>query len=74
MRLVPYDAIVVWEAMRAARRYGFHYYDAQIWAAARCSGIAVVLSEDFAVGSVIEGVRFLNPFADDFDVHALIDA
>ena len=74
MRLVPYDAIIVWEAMRATRRYGFHYYDAQIWAAARCSGVGVVLSEDFDSGSVIEGVRFVNPFADGFDLQALIDA
>ena len=73
MRLIPYGAPVIIEAMRGARRYGFHYYDAQIWAAALRTGVSTVLTEDFAVGSVIEGVRFLNPFADDFDVQSLLD-
>ncbi len=72
MRVIPQDGVVVSEAIRGARRYGFHYYDAQIWAAARLNGINVVVSEDFASGSEVEGVRFVNPFAKGFDLEALL--
>lgn len=58
---------VVSEALRGVLRYKFSYYDAQIWACARLNHIPVVLSEDFSDGSEIEGVRFVNPFADGFD-------
>jgi predicted nucleic acid-binding protein len=71
-RVVPYDSVIVAEAVRGERRYGFHYYDAQIWAAARLAAIDVVLSEDFADGSQIEGVRFVNPFAEGFDMDAFL--
>jgi predicted nucleic acid-binding protein len=40
----------------------FPFYDAQIWATAKLSGIPAVLSEDFSHASRIEGVLFLNPF------------
>jgi predicted nucleic acid-binding protein len=53
-------------------RYQLSYYDAQIWAVARLNRIPLVLSEDFSDGSVIEGVRFANPFADGFDPHAML--
>ena len=33
--------------------------------------IPVVLSEDFNAGAVIEGVRFVNPFEQDFELAAL---
>jgi predicted nucleic acid-binding protein len=57
---------VVLEAVRGTREYGFHFWDAQIWAAARLNGIATILSEDFSAGAEIEGVRFANPFAVEF--------
>lgn len=60
----PTTVDVVLEAARGVVRYGFSYYDAQIWAVARINNISVVISEDFAHGSVIEGVRFVNPFAE----------
>jgi predicted nucleic acid-binding protein len=59
-------AMVVIEAARGARDHSLAYYDAQIWAAARLNQIPVVFSEDFASGTVLEGVRFINPFAADF--------
>ena len=34
--------------------------------------IPLVFSEDFTDGSVIEGVRFANPFAKGFDLDALL--
>lgn len=64
---------VVLEALRATVRYQMPYYDAQIWAVARVNRIPLVLSEDFADGAVIEGVRFANPFAEGFDLDAVIE-
>jgi hypothetical protein len=32
--------------------------------------IPIVLSEDFASGSILEGVRFVNPFAGGFSLDA----
>jgi predicted nucleic acid-binding protein len=51
---------VVLEAARGLRDYQFSFWDAQLWAVARLHNVPVVFSE------VVEGVRFVNPFADDF--------
>ena len=60
--------LIVLEATRAVREYGLAYYDAQIWAAARLNQVAVIFSEDFQDGQVMEGVRFVNPFVDGFNI------
>ena len=39
------------------------FWDAQVRATAKLNQIPVVLSQDFASGSVIEGVQFDDPFA-----------
>ena len=70
--VVPLTPAVVLEAVRGVERFGLSYYDAQIWAAARVARIEVVLSEDFSDGAVYDGVRFMNPFAPDFDVEPLL--
>ena len=57
---------IVLEAIRGVRDHQLAYWDAQIWATARLNQIPVVLSEDFQDGAVLEGVRFVNPFAEDF--------
>ena len=62
--------MIVLEAARGVRDYQFSFWDAQIWAAARLNQIPVVLSEDFSAGRVIEGVRFIDPFAEDFQIEA----
>lgn len=62
---------VVLEAVRGVRQYGLSFWDAQIWAAARLNRVPVILSEDFNPGATIEGVRFVDPFAADFDPAAL---
>jgi predicted nucleic acid-binding protein len=62
----PVTSQVVFEAIRGVRQYQFSFWDAQIWAAARLSQVSMVLSEDFNPGAVIEGVRFVDPFAGDF--------
>jgi predicted nucleic acid-binding protein len=62
------SGLVVLEAARGVRTHKMAYWDAQIWASARLHQIPTVFSEDFNVGAVIEGVRFINPLADDFDL------
>ena len=59
-------AQTVLEAVRGTREHSLSFWDAQIWAAARLNQVGVVFSEDFNPGAVVEGVRFVNPFADDF--------
>ena len=59
-------AQTVLEAVRGTREYSLSFWDAQIWAAARLNQVGVVFSEDFNSGGGVEGVRFVNPFADDF--------
>ena len=53
-------------AMRAAVLHQFSYWDSLIWAAARLNGVPYVITEDSSHRQRIEGVTFLNPFADDF--------
>ena len=53
---------IVLEAARGVRDHVMSFWDAQVWATAKLNQIPVVFSEDFASGSVIEGVRFENPF------------
>ncbi len=60
--------MIVLEATRGVRHHQFNFWDAQIWATARLNQIPVVFSEDFNPGQVTEGVRFINPFAADFQV------
>ena len=57
---------IVLEATRGLRDHRLSYHDAQIWATARLNQIPVIFSEDFASGSTLEGVRFVNPIASDF--------
>jgi len=57
---------IVLEAIRGVRDYQFSFWDAQLWAAAHLNHTPIVFSEDFNPGAVIEGVRFVNPFAEDF--------
>jgi predicted nucleic acid-binding protein len=59
---------IVLEAARGARIHKMAYWDAQIWASARLHQVPVIFCEDFSGGAVIEGVRFINPVADDFDL------
>jgi predicted nucleic acid-binding protein len=64
-------AAAVLEAVRGVDVHSMSFFDAQIWAVARLHQVPVVLSEDFSDDAVVEGVRFRNPFASDFDVLAL---
>lgn len=59
--VVNVTALIVLEAARGVRDYQFSFWDAQLWATARLNQISVIYSEDFNVGSAIEGVHFVNP-------------
>ncbi len=62
--------LIILEAARGVRTYTMAYWDAQIWASARLHQIPAIFSEDFNTGEVIEGVRFVNPFSENFDMDA----
>lgn len=70
-RVVDVTAATVIDAMRGAIDHQLSYDDALIWAAARLDGLTTILSEDGQHDRVVEGVRYLNPFAPDFDVALL---
>jgi predicted nucleic acid-binding protein len=52
-------------ALEALPKYGFSFWDALIWAAAKENDIPRVYTEDFQHGRDIEGVLIVNPFADE---------
>jgi predicted nucleic acid-binding protein len=64
--VVPVTSAVVLEAIRGVQAHQLSFWDAQIWAAARLHHVPTVLSEDFNPGVVLEGVRFVDPFAGAF--------
>ncbi|MEW6401689.1 MAG: PIN domain-containing protein [Chloroflexota bacterium] len=68
----PLTPGIVRQATRAVREYQMSYYDAQIWACANLNQIPVIFSEDFQGGQVLEGVRFVNPFAEGFELEKWI--
>lgn len=72
MRVIPVSPSTVRLAIDGCARFGFSFYDAQIWASAREWGATLVLSEDFPDGLVADGIRFANPFAPGFDLDALL--
>lgn len=59
---------IVLEAARGAVAHQLNFWDALIWATAKLNQIPVILSEDFRSGASLEGVRFINPLSDDFDL------
>jgi len=63
---------VVLEAARGVRDHHFSYWDSLIWASARMNQIPVILSEDFHAGRVVEGVLFINPFEEGFEMRTWI--
>jgi predicted nucleic acid-binding protein len=68
----PLTPGIVRDAIRAVQTYQIPYYDAQIWACAHLNQIPMVFSEDFSDGQTIEGVRFVDPFAETFELEKWI--
>ncbi len=48
-------------AMTATVSLQIGFWDAMLWATARDAGVTLLLSEDFSDGSVLDGVRVVNP-------------
>jgi predicted nucleic acid-binding protein len=69
--IIEVTSTIVFEALRGVEQHQMHYYDSAIWAAARLNQIREILTEDGQHGRVIEGVRYLNPFHQDFDMALL---
>jgi predicted nucleic acid-binding protein len=63
--------LVILEAVRGVHRHRLPYWDSLIWATAKLNGVANLLSEDFNNGATLEGVHFLNPFLETFDLTLL---
>jgi predicted nucleic acid-binding protein len=72
VRVLSVDARVVLKAVQLATMLGMSYWDAQLVATAKVNAVSLVLSEDFPHRSEVEGVRFLDPFALDFDAGDLL--
>ena len=53
---------VVLTALRIAKAYDLHWYDAHLCAYAECYGIPELYSEDFEHGRSYGPVRIVNPF------------
>jgi predicted nucleic acid-binding protein len=70
--MVDLTPLIVAEAVRGVREHRLSYWDAQIWASARLTQTPLVFSEDFSDGSVLEGVRFVNPFTKTFTLQAWV--
>lgn len=56
-------AVDLAEAMWAVREHRLTFWDAMLWATARRIGVRVLISENFQDGRMLNGVRFLDPFA-----------
>ena len=61
--VIRFEASDVIAAIELHRLSRISFWDALIVHAARCAGAAVLYSEDLQAGSVISGVRVINPFA-----------
>jgi len=62
---------IVLQACRASNSYQMSIWDALIWAVARANSIPFVLTEDAEHDTILDGVHFLNPFHQAFDITVL---
>jgi predicted nucleic acid-binding protein len=63
LRLVASDTDTVRRAIEVHARYGLHFYDGMIVAAAERAGCHRIWSEDLKAGQAYFGVKVENPFA-----------
>jgi len=54
----------VQDAIRVHREHGISFWDGMLWSVTRRAGARFLLSEDFQDGRDLEGVRFIDPFAE----------
>jgi predicted nucleic acid-binding protein len=50
-------------ALRIAQRYGYHFFDALVIAAALEAGSSTLYTEDMQDGQAIEALTIRNPFS-----------
>jgi predicted nucleic acid-binding protein len=62
IKVVPADAAVVRRAVDARAKYGVHFYDGMILAAAEKAGCKRIWSEDLNGGQQYFGITVENPF------------
>jgi predicted nucleic acid-binding protein len=63
IRLIAPDGRIVVRAIEAHAKYGLHFYDCMIVAAAQRANCARIWSEDMTAGQEYFGVGVENPFA-----------
>jgi predicted nucleic acid-binding protein len=63
IRVLAPDAEIVQRAVAAHAKYGLHFYDGMIVAAAERAGCKRIWSEDLSAGQGYFGIRVENPFA-----------
>jgi predicted nucleic acid-binding protein len=68
----PLTTSIVLAAARGVKDHLFSFYDSQIWASALINEIPIIFSEDFSDGQITEGIRFVSPFADTFELEMWI--
>ena len=61
-RVLDITPMVVLEAIRGVQDYQLHYWDAQLWAAAKLNQIPFIVSEDLPSSDSLEGVKYIDPF------------
>jgi len=71
-RVLPLTPSAALDAFRAYERYSMSFWDSLIWAVAKEGDVPYLLTEDFDHGATVEGVQFLNPFAESFDLAPLM--
>jgi predicted nucleic acid-binding protein len=72
-RVLPLTATAALDGMRACDQYSMSFWNSLIWAVAKEAEVPYLLSEDFTDGQSIEGVQFIDPFSEAFDVTSLLD-
>jgi len=73
-RVLDITSPIIIEAARGVVAYQFSIWDGMIWATAKLNQIPLILSEDFNTGAQIEGVQFLNPLIESFDLNLWLES
>ena len=70
-RVLSLTPRAVLEACRCSNSYGLSIWDSLIWAVAKLNGVQSIVTEDAKHGRTLEGIRYLNPFDEQFDLASL---
>lgn len=63
--VLPLTAATTLRALQGRVEYGLSWWNALLWATARENGITQIYTEDLPGRPEIDGVRYLNPLAQD---------